>query len=229
MPALGKEPGKFRLLKHVLAWRNASQLAEIPDEVRLIGKAAGGRGARAWRRIRLIQHRERVLKSRDPGQALRRHADDVHETPFEMPRRQPHGRREITDRDHPARPSDALDDVPYARVGNRLNDPLERGLQVCDDVSRIVRRVARRLECPSHYRSDVRDGGCEPSEAVLRFPKKRRRSIRPEPDPHHSDPARWTQHELARKLTGKENGGLTFVPAAGVHAIERIRQVQNQF
>ena len=86
-----EKAGELRVPKQVLGGRASRQFPEVADEMRLVRIAAISRRlGTAPRRLHFVQHTQRPLKSRDPGEALRRDADVVQKPALEVPSR--HGR-----------------------------------------------------------------------------------------------------------------------------------------
>src|SRR5688572_11834247 len=82
---VGEKPCELAAAEQMLPRWTTGEVAEITDEMRLIGVAAlGGRADAALGRVHPVEHRQRELEARDARQPLRRDADDLLEATFEM-------------------------------------------------------------------------------------------------------------------------------------------------
>ena len=82
-----KETCQHAFVQQVLSRRTTRETAEVPDEVRLIGIAAGGGGNRAALASGVaitLQESDRALKPGDSRQTFRRHADAPAKLPLHV-------------------------------------------------------------------------------------------------------------------------------------------------
>ena len=206
------------------------EVAEIPDEMRLIGVAALGRRTdAALGNVHPVEHRQRELEPRDARQPLRRDADDFLEATFEMTSGHACPAGERIDRRLAASGGDCLDDVTYADI--RPDGVKPRREPIHHEVGRSFRRIGfaayfrnARVKC----RHEILHRQRQPGESALWCAQQARCAVGMEADADHRDAPGRAQHELPRELAGEQNVRLTCGDAVRVHTLERIAEMQYQ-
>jgi hypothetical protein len=209
--------------------RAAGELAEFPDEVRLVGVSTCGSGdCASTARSPALENLQCVLKTRNACEPFRRESHHVLKTPFEMAPRDPCQRSGVAHRRDPSLSANCVDCGPHVAIDARVvENPFEAGRhRACGvrkrwlpgaGVEQAIRQRSRQFTQVERV----------PRKTMLRDVDERGRAIGAKTNANDGNRPARPEHERRRELAGEDQARLPLDPPIVVQHVERSAEMQH--